>query len=73
MVADLKQLQDRVEENKDEETIRRLKKERDTLGLKNSEILLELEDVRREVENLLKERRDAMTTHTKELEEERAL
>lgn len=72
-MTDLKQLQDRVEENKDEEAIRRLKKERDSLAMKTSEMNVEIDDVRRDVDHLQKERQELMWTHTKEIEEERTL
>lgn len=71
MIEEIKKLQDLVEENKDQEQLRKLRRESEGLKTKNSELLSEIEALNEQVNDLRTERQTTIWNSTKELEQER--
>lgn len=60
-----------MEENKDQEQLRKLRREAESLKTKNSELLNEIEDLNMQVNDLRTERQTQIWTYNKEIEQER--
>jgi len=71
LIEEIKKLQDLVEENKDQEQLRKLRRESEGLKTKNSELLSEIEALNEQVNDLRTERQTTIWNSTKELEQER--
>lgn len=62
-------LHEKIDEQTDKETIRKIKREKDIIYAKYSELLKETENLRRENNTLRNERQDNLWKYTKEIEE----
>jgi len=71
LIEEIKKLQDIVEDNKDQEQLRKLRRESEALKTRNSELLREIETLNEQVNDLRTERQTTIWNSTKELEQER--
>lgn len=60
LIEEIKKLQDQVEENKDQEQLRRLRRENEAVKTKNSELISEIEDLNAQINDLRSERQTTM-------------
>ena len=71
MIEEIKKLQERVEDNKDHEQMRKLKIENENLKIKNSELLNEIEGCNSQINELRTERQQQIWDNNKVVELER--
>lgn len=62
-------MHEKIDEQTDKEAIRKIKREKDIIYAKHSELLKETEELRRENNTLRNERQNNLWKHTKEIEE----
>lgn len=71
MIEEIKKLQERVEDNRDHEQMRKLKIENENLKIKNSELLNEIEGCNSQINELRTERQQQIWDNNKVVELER--
>lgn len=71
LIDEIKKLQDRVEDNKDHEQMRKLKIENENLKIKHSELLNEIEGYSSQINELRTERQQQIWEYNKVIETER--
>mmetsp|Transcript_43971 Transcript_43971/g.96072 ORF Transcript_43971/g.96072 Transcript_43971/m.96072 type:complete len:325 (+) Transcript_43971:201-1175(+) len=71
LIEEIKKLQDQVEDNKDQEQLRKLRRENENVKNKNSELISEIEDLNTQINDLRSERQTIMWDNNKQLEKER--
>jgi len=71
LIEEIKKLQERVEDNRDHEQMRKLKIENENLKIKNSELLNEIEGCNSQINELRTERQQQIWDYNKVIELER--
>lgn len=71
LIEEIKKLQDQVEENKDQELLRKVRRDNENIKSKHFELTNEIEDLNNQINELRSERQTVMWDYNKELENER--